>query len=157
MRSWKPRRWPLSPSLALEYACVDARPLARLERLPSLIGLRVTGHHVPLSSRGLALVDLTMRAPAPGSIVLARLPQRTAQVVGFAGPAIVARHYKPEPEGVVLWPFSAGRGQPISRSWSRTAGGSHAERMPVGGPVLPSVACLARVRGLVLSWAGDVG
>lgn len=115
MKQWRPRVWPLSPSLALDYAGVDSRPLSKLDRLPGIIGLRLTGWCVGFAARGeLALVDLTHR-PASG-FVLADLPEASARLVGFAGRAVVARSASPDPGGVVLQPFTAGRGEPVNRS-----------------------------------------
>lgn len=112
MTKWNPRRWPLSPALAREYAGVDARKIPT-DGAPSLIGLRITGRLI--GPRGaIAILDMRQRRPAPGSLVVADLPARLAQLVGFAGPAIVARHYAPTADGFKLWPFATAPRQPAN-------------------------------------------
>lgn len=129
MRSWKPRVWPLTPHLAREYACVDARHLADAPTLPGIIGLRLTGFGVGLraSNGRLGLIDTSLRAVEPDrrATFLARLPTNAAQLVGFTSSAWVLRPAWRTPEGIVMAKFTTGAGLRLDRemlidsSWIR--------------------------------------
>lgn len=93
------------------YAGVDARALDHHRARARLVGVRVTGPVCGLNcdSRGLALVDLDGRVPTKPATVLVRLDAEYAQFVGFAGPTVVMRSFRPHEAGGVLHPFAINR------------------------------------------------